>query len=68
MEIDFENPHQLITFEGVCQHLGCARSTVYRLVENGELPPFFKIGKTNFVRAGTLGKFIEQREAAALAH
>ncbi|MHB0954229.1 MAG: helix-turn-helix transcriptional regulator [Allorhizobium sp.] len=67
MEINFDNPHQLVTMERVCAHFGMARSTVYRLVNNGELPPFFKIGKTNFVRAGTLEKFIEQRERTALA-
>ncbi|SIQ08414.1 transcriptional regulator, AlpA family [Rhizobium sp. RU20A] len=63
----FDNPNALLTLEEVAEYVGCARSTVYRLVAEGELPRFFKIGKINFMRVATLRTFIEKREQSALA-
>ncbi|MGV0817844.1 helix-turn-helix transcriptional regulator [Martelella sp. AMO21009] len=61
------NPHELLTLDKVAHEFGFARSTVYRLVSAGELPPFFKIGKTNFVRRSTLERWISEREQQAMA-
>lgn len=60
------NPHELLTLDKVANEFGFARSTVYRLVASGELPPFFKIGKTNFVRRSTLERWISEREAEVM--
>jgi excisionase family DNA binding protein len=63
----FENPHALLTLEEVAEYLGCARSTIYRLLQQRELPAFFKIGKVNYMRVSTLRNFVEKREQRALA-
>ena len=47
--------------------IGLSRSTVYRLVDSGELPAPFKIGGSTFWRAATVERFLADREAAALA-
>ncbi|WP_162939561.1 helix-turn-helix domain-containing protein [Neorhizobium sp. NCHU2750] len=61
------NPHTLLSLDDVAARFGLARSSVYRLQAQGELPRMFKIGKQNFIRQGTLERFIADREQRALA-
>ena len=56
---EMANERDLLTIADVADHLGCARSYAYRLVQTGEIPSL-KIGKLRRIMGQDFDSYIER--------
>jgi len=54
---------KLLRMKDVIKIVPLSRPTIYRLVENGDFPAFFKVGGATFWRESDIQKFIQNKTA-----
>lgn len=60
-----DNPHELLTVDRAAGEIGIGRTTLFKLLKEGDGPPIIKIGTLTRIRRAALNAWLMQREKAA---
>ena len=63
MQIEQSAADKLLRMKDVIKIVPLSRPTIYRLVESGEFPAYFKVGGATFWRQSDVQKFIQNKTA-----
>lgn len=57
--------YELLTVDRAADEIGIGRTTLFKLMKDGEGPPIIKIGALTRIRRGALNAWLMQREKSA---